>query len=155
MKIIMMNKTCKNHKLLLVTELILCNNPKANGKSLLSFWRVNHSDANFGLAYKNTSSVQRSISSVGEATLKEAHLKSSWLASFLIFRWNMTTCSIATFSNRVPDAELYLGKVFPEGIIKTMWKPSPGCFPSPLWTPCDWRHSQCFPRCQNEVYGPR
>ncbi len=32
----------------------------------------------------------------------------------------MTVCSIATFSNK--DAELNLATVFPEGIIKTLWK---------------------------------
>ncbi len=37
----------------------------------LSFWRANHSDANLGLAYKNTSSVQRSISSVEKLLLKK------------------------------------------------------------------------------------
>ncbi len=31
----MMNKMCKSHKLLLVTELIFCNNAKAKEKS---FW---------------------------------------------------------------------------------------------------------------------
>jgi len=31
-KMILMNKTCKYHKLLLVSELIFCNTSKANGK---------------------------------------------------------------------------------------------------------------------------
>ncbi len=29
-KIVTMNKMCKNHELLLATELIFCNNPKTN-----------------------------------------------------------------------------------------------------------------------------
>jgi len=36
-KIVIMNKMCKNHKLLLVIELIFCNNPKASGKIQLGF----------------------------------------------------------------------------------------------------------------------
>lgn len=35
-----MNKKCKNHKLLLLTELVFCSNPKASEKILLSFCRV-------------------------------------------------------------------------------------------------------------------
>jgi len=33
----MMKKTCKNHKLFLVKELIFYNNPKANGKNSIGF----------------------------------------------------------------------------------------------------------------------
>lgn len=29
----------------------------------------------------------------------------------------------------------------------------PGCYPWPLWTPCDWPHSQCCPRCHSEASG--
>jgi len=35
-KIIMMNKMSKNHKLLLAKEIVSCNYPKANGK--IWFW---------------------------------------------------------------------------------------------------------------------
>jgi len=37
----------KNHKLLLVTELIFCNDPKANGKKHSGFSRGNQGDGNF------------------------------------------------------------------------------------------------------------
>lgn len=46
-KIIMMNKVCKNDKLLLVTELFFSNNLKANGKILLGFFRGNQGYTNF------------------------------------------------------------------------------------------------------------
>ncbi len=41
-----MNEMCKNHKLLWVTELIFCNNPKADGKIVLGFSRENQVGAN-------------------------------------------------------------------------------------------------------------
>lgn len=37
-KIIMMNRKLKNHKTLMVTEHIFCNNPKANEKNPTGFW---------------------------------------------------------------------------------------------------------------------
>jgi len=43
----MTNKTYKNHKLLLFTELIFCNNTKANGKILLGFCWGKQGDAIF------------------------------------------------------------------------------------------------------------
>jgi len=42
-----MNKMFKNHKPLLATELIFCNNPKICGKFLLGFCWGNQGDANF------------------------------------------------------------------------------------------------------------
>jgi len=39
-KIIIINKTCKNHKLLLVTKLICCNDAQTNGKSLLAYKNI-------------------------------------------------------------------------------------------------------------------
>ncbi len=43
---IMMNKMCKNHKNVFVTELIFSVNPKAKGKILLGFCGGNQGDAN-------------------------------------------------------------------------------------------------------------
>ncbi len=59
-KIILMNKMCKNHERLLVTELIFCNNPKAKGKS---YWicQGNQGDATSRLVYKNAPSLQHSV----------------------------------------------------------------------------------------------
>lgn len=42
-----MNKAYKNHKLLLVTEFIFCDDPNANGNVLLDFCRGKRSDADF------------------------------------------------------------------------------------------------------------
>jgi len=44
-KIIIINKTCKNHKLLLVTKLICCNDAQTNGKTRAMLTSL--------LAYKN------------------------------------------------------------------------------------------------------
>ncbi len=52
---------CKNHKLLLVTDLIYCNNPKVNRKILLGFVKGIMVMLNSGLAYKNVSSLQIKI----------------------------------------------------------------------------------------------
>jgi len=41
------NKKCKHHKPLLVTELLFCNNPEANGKILLRFCRGNQGEPVF------------------------------------------------------------------------------------------------------------
>ena len=62
MKIILLNKTCEYHKLVFATELIFCNNAKSNWKNpidLLS-WEP-RAMLTSGLAYKNMSSLHRSI----------------------------------------------------------------------------------------------
>jgi len=63
MKITMLKKTYVSHKLLLVTELFFffCSDPKAMGKKNLFFVERARVMLNYGLAYKNTSSLQLSI----------------------------------------------------------------------------------------------
>ena len=46
-KIILMQKTCKYHKLEFTTELIFCNNPKSSLKIKEAFWPGNQGDADF------------------------------------------------------------------------------------------------------------
>ncbi len=59
-KIILMNKLSKTQDLLLVTELIFCNTPKANRKNLLAFAEGTRVMLSSGLAYKHTSSLLHS-----------------------------------------------------------------------------------------------
>jgi len=56
---ITLNKTCKNPMFLFALDLIFCI-----GNILLGFCWGNRGDANFGLAYKNTSSLQCYIESL-------------------------------------------------------------------------------------------
>ncbi len=62
-----MIKTSKNHKLLLDTEIILCNNPKGNGKICPFDGRIT---VMLTLGWP-TKTVQLSISSVGKLLLKK------------------------------------------------------------------------------------
>ncbi len=48
----MMNKPSKYYKLVLAIELIFCNDTKASGKILFSFYRGKQGDANFGFEQK-------------------------------------------------------------------------------------------------------
>lgn len=50
---IVMKKTCKNHKLLLLTDFIFCNNPKEKGKILLVFCCGNQVDDHFQVGLPN------------------------------------------------------------------------------------------------------
>lgn len=63
-KIILMNKTCKNQKHLLATEIIFQTNPKANGtKSDWLFAEGTRVMLTFGSAYKTTSSLYHTLHS--------------------------------------------------------------------------------------------
>ncbi len=82
-----MNKTCKNHKLLLVTELIFCNNPKDNWNILSGFCWRNQSDTDFQVGRQKMSSLRHCMHKI-KLFLQILHK----LTNCTLFRNNTKKC---------------------------------------------------------------
>ncbi len=87
-----MNKLSKTQDLLLVTELIFCNTPKANRKNLLAFAEGTRVMLSSRLAYKHTSSLLHSNDPVTQTNQCDWIIPYCWVGH-LSFHWRCSGCA--------------------------------------------------------------